>query len=39
MKRKLAFLILFAIAAMFPTLGACYEREINAQKAAQEATN
>jgi hypothetical protein len=37
MKKKLAYLILIAIAALFPALGACYEREIASQKAAQEA--
>ena len=41
MKKKLAYIILFAIAAGFPALGACYERAIenqNTQSAAQEAT-
>jgi hypothetical protein len=38
MKKKIAYLILFAIAALFPTLGACYEREIASQRAVQEVT-
>ena len=38
MKKKLAYFLLFAIAALFPIMGACYEREIASQNAAQETT-
>jgi hypothetical protein len=41
MKKKLAYIILFAIAALFPALGACYERAIESQSSqtpAMEAT-
>jgi hypothetical protein len=37
MKKKLLYTILIAIAALFPALGACYEREIASQAAAQHA--
>lgn len=37
MKKKLAYLVLFAIAASFPALGACYERAMEAQGAVQTA--
>jgi hypothetical protein len=36
MKKKLAYLVLIAIAALFPAMGACYEREIASQSAVQE---
>ena len=31
MKKKLAYIVLIAIAAVFPLLGACYERVMEAQ--------
>jgi hypothetical protein len=37
MKKKLAYTLLIAIAALFPALGACYEREVASQNATLEA--
>jgi hypothetical protein len=31
MKKKLATIVLFLIAALFPALGACYERAVETQ--------
>ena len=28
MKKKLAYVVLFLVAALFPALGACYERAV-----------
>lgn len=35
MKKKLAYVVLFAIAALFPALGACYERAVETQPQAE----
>jgi hypothetical protein len=37
MKKKLAYILLIAVAALFPALGACYEREVASQNASRDA--